>query len=80
MSDRARKLLEEALSLAVGECADLAAELLASLPADPANDMGPEFAAELERRARSALASPDGGLPWESVRDELLAELRPQQS
>jgi hypothetical protein len=40
---------------------DLAERLLSSLPADP------EWLAELERRARRALADPSGGEAWEVV-------------
>lgn len=69
MTGRAHKVLEEALSLSEDECLDLAERLLSSLPADP------EWLAELERRARRALADPSGGeaagggvyalVPWE---------------
>src|SRR5690606_31847330 len=55
MTERARKLLEHALTLSDDERLDLAQELLSSLPEDP------EWIAELERRARRALADPSGG-------------------
>lgn len=79
MSDRARKLLEEALGLSTTERADMAAGLLATLPPGEALDEespDPEWTAEIERRARDAMADPDGGVPWEKARDEILAELR----
>jgi len=79
MSERARKLIEEALGLSTAERADLAAEMLASLPPDRAIDEenpGPEWASEVERRASEALADPDGGVPWEAARNEILAEVR----
>jgi putative addiction module component (TIGR02574 family) len=61
MTGRAHKVLEEALSLSEDERLDLAERLLSSLPADP------EWLAELERRARRALADPSGGEAWEVV-------------
>ena len=76
MTERARKLLEDALQLPDPERANLASELLASLPGDPADDLDPAWASEIERRARRAHADPDGGVRWETVRDDLLAELR----
>lgn len=76
MTDRARKLLDEVLALPEAERADLAAEILASLPGDPADAADPAWIAELTRRARAAHDDPDGGVPWETVRAELLGELR----
>jgi putative addiction module component (TIGR02574 family) len=76
MSDRARKLLQDALGLSVSERAGLAADLLASLDGDPDDEVEQAWASELERRARAALADPEGGEPWETVRDGLRAELR----
>jgi putative addiction module component (TIGR02574 family) len=79
MLDRARKLLEEALGLSTPERAEMAAELLASLPPGHAIDEenpDPEWSAEIERRAREAMADPDGGIPWETARGEILTELR----
>jgi putative addiction module component (TIGR02574 family) len=73
VTDRARKLLDEALGLPDEDRARLAAELLASLPDDDRSD---EWRAELERRARRAHADPDGGVPWDRVRADLLADLR----
>jgi putative addiction module component (TIGR02574 family) len=75
VTDRARKLLEEALGLPDDERAQLAAELLASLPEDPADEVAAEWRIELERRARAAQDDPDGGVPWAKVRARLLADL-----
>ena len=52
MTDRARKLLEDAMTLSEDERLDLAEQLTSSLPADE------EWLGELERRARRALADP----------------------
>ncbi len=69
MSDRARKLLEDAMSLSDHERLDLADQLLSSLPADA------EWMAELERRARRALADPSGGEAWDVVERRLAARI-----
>lgn len=76
MSDRARRLLEDALQLPVPDRAGLAAELLASLEGEDAGDVQAAWATEIEQRARRALADPDGGIPWETVRDELRSDRR----
>ena len=76
MSERAHKLLKDALGLPVQDRADLIAELLASLEGEPDEDVEAAWAAEIERRARGALADPDGGEPWETARDEIRDELK----
>ena len=65
-----RALLEEALKLPPEERADVAAELLASLP-DPSTQ-NPEsvarmWGAEIERRARRVLSGTATGVPWEEA-------------
>ena len=70
MTDRVRKVLEEAMHLSVEERADLTAELLDSLPAD---ELHPDWADEIERRALRAHRDPDGGEPWEAVEKRLLS-------
>jgi putative addiction module component (TIGR02574 family) len=65
MTGRARRLLEDAMTLSDDERLDLAEQLLSSLPADA------EWLAELERRARRALADPDGGEAWDVVERRL---------
>ena len=69
MTDRARKLLEDAMSLSEDERLDLAEQLLTSLPTDA------EWVAELERRARRALADPNGGEAWDVVERRLAARV-----
>lgn len=76
MSERARKLLHDAMDLPVFERAELAADLLASLDGEPEADVEAAWASEIEQRAREALASPDDDLSWESVRAELHAASR----
>jgi putative addiction module component (TIGR02574 family) len=69
MTDRARKLLEDALTLSDDERFDLAEQLLSSLPVDT------EQLSELERRARRAVAEPDGGEAWDVVERRLAARV-----
>lgn len=69
MTDLARKLLQDALTLSEDERLDLAEQLMSSLPADP------EWMAELERRARRALADPGGGEAWDVVERRLAARV-----
>jgi putative addiction module component (TIGR02574 family) len=73
MTDRARKLLHDAMELPLPERAELAADLLASLDGEPDADVEAAWASEIERRAREALANPDDDVAWETVRDELHA-------
>jgi hypothetical protein len=79
MTSRAQELLREALTLAVSERADVAAELLASLD-DAATENPAEveaaWAAEIERLARRVMAGESAGVLWEDVRRRAEAELR----
>jgi len=69
VTDLARKLLQDALTLSEDERLDLAEQLMSSLPSDP------EWMAELERRARRALADPGGGEAWDVVERRLAARV-----
>lgn len=71
-------LLQEALKLPHSERADVAAELLASLegqPADDPSEVEEAWAAEIERRARRVLAGESPGTPWEDVKQRLEGRL-----
>jgi putative addiction module component (TIGR02574 family) len=71
-------LLQEALRLPHTERADVAAELLASLdeePADNLEEVERAWAAEIERRARRVLAGESAGVPWEQVRERIEGRL-----
>jgi putative addiction module component (TIGR02574 family) len=72
MSERARKLLHDAMDLPLSERAALVADLLASLDGEE-SDVEAAWALEIERRAREALASPEDDIAWETVRAELRA-------
>ena len=69
MTNRARQLLEDALTLSDDERLEFAERLMSSLPADA------EWLAELERRARRALADPNGGEVWDVVQRRLAARV-----
>jgi putative addiction module component (TIGR02574 family) len=73
MTERARKLLNDAMELPLPERAELAADLLASLDGEPDADVEAAWASEVERRARDAHANPDDDVAWETVRNELNA-------
>jgi putative addiction module component (TIGR02574 family) len=73
MTERARKLLHDAMELPASARAELAADLLASLDSEREANVEAAWASEIERRAREALANPDDDLSWESVRAKLHA-------
>jgi putative addiction module component (TIGR02574 family) len=76
MAQPAKKILKQALLLADKDRAELVAELLDSLPplgkAESPSDE--EWIAEVEQRARAALAG-STGLPWEQARAEVTERL-----
>ena len=77
MTSRARELLREALTLPVGERADVAAELLASLDdSEDQTEVEAAWAAEIERRARRVLAGGTAGASWQDVRARAESDLR----
>lgn len=73
MSERARKLLSEAMELPVSERAEFAVELLASFDGEPDAAVEAAWNAEIEQRAREAATDPEDDLAWETVRAELHA-------
>jgi putative addiction module component (TIGR02574 family) len=71
-------LLRDALTLPADLRAELAADLLASIDRDEHDDpdeVRAALAAELERRARSALSGEDPGRPWPEVRERIRSDL-----
>jgi len=78
MSDRAKTLLREALTLSPDERADVAAELLASLDDEATEDpaaVRAAWAAEIERRAQRVLSGESAGEPWKDVRNRIVQDL-----
>jgi putative addiction module component (TIGR02574 family) len=75
MSKAAEKLLGDAMRLELGERAELAVELLASLDGAPDEDADAAWAAEIESRASRARNGADSGKPWAEVRDRLRDEI-----
>jgi hypothetical protein len=75
MTDRARELLDAALTLSTEERAKMASELIASLDAPPDARSRSEWLAEVEQRARAALSGDDPGEDWPSLIFELRQEL-----
>ncbi len=57
------------MTLSDEERLDLAEQLMSSVPLDA------EWAAELERRARRAIADPQGGESWDVVKRRINARL-----
>ena len=79
MTSRAQDVLREALALPDDKRADVAAALLGSLDdaaAEHPADVEAAWAAEVERRARRALADKSGGVAWDDVRRRAEADLR----
>jgi putative addiction module component (TIGR02574 family) len=76
MSARMKSLGLDRLSL--DERVVLAHELLESVAAEskPGSFLTEEKMRELDRRLAEDDADPDGGIPWEQVRDEITARLK----
>lgn len=69
MARPAEKVLREALELPENERAELVCDLLDSFghPPQAADRSDEDWIAEIERRARAAIAG-EPGIPWEEVR------------
>ena len=76
LDDRAQKMLGEALDLTDEERAQVALEKVASLDGPRDADAEDAWVAEIERRARRALADSDGGEDWSTARAEIESKLR----
>jgi putative addiction module component (TIGR02574 family) len=76
MGEHAKKVLRDALALSPDERAELAAELMASLDGDPDADVDAAWSAELEARARRAIAGETAGTDWADVRSRIEDRLR----
>ncbi len=75
MSDAARKLLQEVLSLPEDERLELASEIIASV--DGPRDAGWEAAwlGELDRRVEAAKSRGETGTDWTDARSRILKRL-----
>ena len=75
MSDAARKLLQEVLSLPEDERLELASEIIASV--DGPRDAGWEAAwlGELDRRVEAAQSRGETGTDWTDARSRILKRL-----
>lgn len=80
MSANVQELLDAIRALPLREQAELAAALLASLDgkAGTADEVEAAWAAEVESRARRALAGTSDAVPWDDVRACAEAALRGQ--
>ena len=79
MTSRAQGLLRDALTLPIDERATVAAELLASLDDEAAEnptEVEAAWAVEIEQRARRVMAGESRGIAWEDVRARAVAGLR----
>ena len=74
MTTTAQKLLEDALSLAANDRAELAAQLLASLD-EVEPDVEKAWAAEIARRAADARRNPNDDEDWRTALDEIQREV-----
>lgn len=77
MGANAAALLEQVLALPEGERQDFVAQLIARFPApeDSPDLDSPEWAAEIERRARRVLAGESTGDEWEVAERRILDRL-----
>lgn len=66
-------LLAEIMQLTAKERRDLIEELLAAVEEDEAFALTPEQKAEIDRRIAEHERDPSSAVPWEEVRDRLLA-------
>jgi len=74
MTTNAQKVLEDAMTLAPNDRADLAAQLLASLD-EREEDVEAAWAVEIQRRAAEARRNPDDDEDWRVVLDEIQREV-----
>jgi putative addiction module component (TIGR02574 family) len=68
------ELLQRALTLPLGDRAEIAAQLLASLDGERDDDVERAWAAEIERRVQRAEAGETVSRPWSEVRARLLVK------
>jgi putative addiction module component (TIGR02574 family) len=78
MSAKSDSVRDEALSLPEAERARLAAELLASLDGEAEDGVEAAWAAEVEKRRAQVERGEARLVPWEQVKAEVKAALKPR--
>jgi putative addiction module component (TIGR02574 family) len=71
----AEKVLSEALTLAIRERAEIAAQLIASLDGEPEHDVEAAWAAEVDRRIEAVEAGRAKLVPWGDVERRIEEEI-----
>lgn len=70
--------LSAILALPVEQRRAIAEAIIDTLPeAEPYEELSEELKAELERRRQRAIDNPDGGVPWEEVKQRIRERHRP---
>ena len=75
MTNRAERLLDEALQLSDSERAELAARLIQSLDAEGDSDVDAAWAAEIERRCAALDSGEAVTSDWSEVRQRIESEI-----
>ena len=73
MTDRARKLLHDAMELPISERAELVANLLASFDGEPEADVEAAWAAEIRARVSEIESGRARTVPWAEARRRIYA-------
>lgn len=73
-------LASEVLALPVAERAKLVRQLLESLESVPEEDFDLEWQAELRRRVEDVQSGRVQGLPWTTVRENIVSELEKRRA
>lgn len=71
MTKAAEEILHDAMALPLGERAELAAELVASLHSGPEESVEAAWAAEIDLRVARIRRGEAKGRPWQEVRADL---------
>ena len=75
MSDAARKILQDVLTLSDNERLELASEIIASVDGPRDADWDATWLAELDRRTEAARGRGETGSDWTDVRARILKRL-----
>lgn len=80
MEPTAKSILQEALTLSETDRADVAGALLQSLEPVEETDIDAAWREEVARRVAAADAGEIETIPWETIRDRLLARLHERRA